>query len=81
MPAKTIIQAIVEVLQKEKRPLSIREITEQVVENNLYMFKTVNPDHVVGTQLRRHCDNITLTTSSKDKYFTSYTQGTYGLKK
>ena len=81
MLAKTIVQAITEVLQREKKPLSVKDITERIVKNGLYTFKASYPDHVVGTQLRRHSDNISLKTGSKDKYFTLHAEGTYELKK
>jgi restriction system protein len=80
MQAKTINEAIIEVLRREQKPLGVKEIYKRITEWNLYTFKTSNPEQVVGSQLRRHCDNIELKAGSQIKHFTHLGDGTYKLK-
>lgn len=80
MSKKTIKEAIYEVLEKEKKPLSIKEIYLQIVENQLYNFKAENPEHIVRTLLRRHSENINFPSASKSKYFTFLSNGTFWFK-
>lgn len=43
----TIIQAILEVMRSEARPMTVREIYECIVRLDLYNFRAVDPVHVV----------------------------------
>ncbi len=56
MIAKTISQAIVEVLKKERLPMTTNEIYNSIKKNDLYIFKSKSPVGVVATEIRRHCE-------------------------
>lgn len=75
-----IKDAIFNVLLKENKPLSIREIYLQIVENQLYNFKSDNPEHIVRTLLRRQSENLNFPSSRKIKYFTFLDDGTFWFK-
>lgn len=76
----TITGAIITVLKKEGKALSIKDIHSRIVADDLYQFNTANAEHVVRNQLRRHSANIQLKTASATKYFVANGDGTYGLK-
>jgi len=73
MPKKnerTIVQAIKEVMTDKGRPMSAKEIHNDIVKANLYQFKAKNPVHIVNSQIRRHCKGLEQQSSySKTKYF------------
>lgn len=75
-----IKDAIFEVLKKENKPLSVKEIYLQIVENQLYNFKSDNPEHIVRTLLRRQSENINFPSSRKVKYLYFLRMELFGLK-
>ncbi len=76
----TIKEAIFKVLNERKKPLGVKEIYLQIIENNLYVFKAEDPEHIVRTVLRRHSENINVKSSSKTKYFRFLKDGTFWFK-
>jgi restriction system protein len=66
---KTIIKAISKVLKAEGKPMSAAEIYDAINSSKLYTFKADKPVHVVSTQIRRHCNGLDFSSSSKTKYF------------
>lgn len=64
----TIIEAVKNVLADGKM-MSSKEIYNQIVEKNLYMFPAKNPQAVVNGMIRRHCLELNFPTSSPIKYF------------
>lgn len=75
-----IKDAIFNVLLKENKPLSIKEIYLQIVENQLYDFKSDNPEHIVRTLLRRQSENLNFPSSRKVKHFIFLDNGTFWFK-
>lgn len=65
----TINQAIEMVLAEQARPLTHREIFELIVERGLYNFLAKDPQHVVQSQLRRHCFELDHPSASRNKLF------------
>lgn len=65
----TIIQAILEVMHNAGHPLTVKQTYDQIVDGGLYSFKAQNPQHVVQSQLRRHCDGLDFPTAKDTKYF------------
>lgn len=65
----TIIQAILEVMRSEARPMTVREIYECIVRLDLYNFRAVDPVHVVRSQIIRHCLGKNQVSYSDSKYF------------
>lgn len=76
----TIKSAIIEVLKKEQKPLRVNEIYNQILEDDLYRFKSANPEHIVRTVLRRHSQNLDFPSASKNKIFIFLNDGTYWIK-
>ena len=79
--AKTINDAIIEVLRIEGKPLHPHDIFVKIKEMNLYQFKAENPENIVRSQLRRHSENGgKLAVQSKIKHFVCFDDGKYWLK-
>jgi hypothetical protein len=53
MPVRTVSESIAITLEKEKKPLSAKEITEIIIAMNLYNFNTKNPINIVQNTLRK----------------------------
>lgn len=81
MIKKTINQAIIDVLNKSDKPLTISEIYDIIIKESLYKFNSANPEGIVRNQLRRHSDNINFPKASDVKYFIYNNNGTYSIKK
>ena len=77
----TIIGAIKRVLRAAKTPLTIREIHEQIVANDFFVFYTPNPHAVIGHALRRHCIGVELKSSGKERCFKTLDNERYELVK
>lgn len=75
----TIVEAIRTVLEAQRRPMSAREIYEEIVAKHLFEFRTKNALQVVTAQLRRHTANLSLLGGSSTKHFHLSETGTYAL--
>ncbi|WP_339792517.1 restriction endonuclease [uncultured Imperialibacter sp.] len=80
MKKRTINQAIEEALKREGVPMRAKELFSRIVEDDLYRFRAINPEHIVRTQLRRHSINLEFPTAHKSKHFVFLKDGTYWLK-
>lgn len=80
MPKKTINEAISEALKREGHPLRVGDIYKRIVEDDLYRFNAINPEHIVRTQLRRHSENLDFPTAHKSKHFIFLNDGQYWIK-
>jgi hypothetical protein len=79
--ARTINEAIIEVLKMEGKPLLPKEIFAKIKDSRLYHFKAQNPENIVRNQLKRHSENtIKLAAASKVKHFVCLDDGKYWLK-
>ena len=65
----TIIEAIKAVMIEQNKPLSAKEAYSGVVEKGLYEFHAQNPEHIVRTQIRRHCEGIDFPSAASTKHF------------
>ncbi|MES2375369.1 MAG: restriction endonuclease [Bacteroidota bacterium] len=79
MPKKTINDAISEALKREGQPLRVGDIYKRIVEDDLYRFNAINPEHIVRTQLRRHSENLNFPTAHKSKHFVFLNDGHYWI--
>jgi restriction system protein len=75
----TIAGAITNILERDNQPLTPKAIYEVIAKESLYDFKTDNPIHIVRTQLRRRCVNLSFPSAVADKKFRLYDGGRYGL--
>jgi restriction system protein len=80
MKNMTIKDAAIEVLKSENTPLSISEIHSKIVEQKLFEFKTKDPQSIVQTAIRRHCDGVDFKTANSKKYFQILVGGKYWIK-
>ncbi|MEM8602531.1 MAG: HTH domain-containing protein [Cyanobacteria bacterium P01_H01_bin.121] len=62
MAKTTVAQAVVEVLQKSKRPMALAEITDAIAKKSLYEFNAKDPKAIVRSAIVRRCEG----TSRKD---------------
>jgi len=69
MSNKTIREAVIEVLRRANKPLSPKEVYEEIVNSDLYTFNAKSPESLVSGELRRHCEGIDLKTSKPEKLF------------
>jgi restriction system protein len=74
-----IHQAVAKVLRASGQPMTAEDIYNQIVERGFYRFLARDPLHVVESQLRRHCDNLSFPSARRKKYFTRLDGGRYAL--
>lgn len=65
----TIHQVAINVLKSKGIPLTIREIFDDIILNDLYQFKAINPLDVLTKIIRKHCDGINFPSARQQKYF------------
>jgi len=76
---KTIIQAIARVMQQSGRALSVLEVYDDIVRQELYQFKADDPVHIVRNEIRRHCLDLDFSSASPTKMFEMTEPGKYFL--
>jgi restriction system protein len=75
---KTILDAVLEVMQQSDRPMSAQEICDEILEKSLYEFNTDNPLKMVRWVLWNH-DHASKGRSSKNKLFKKPDKGVFEL--
>lgn len=80
MKRRTILEAAIEALQRSGKPLSLKEIFNLIIEQDLYRFNAGNPEGIVRVQVRRHCEGIDFPTAKPNKLFKILLNGTYWIK-
>jgi restriction system protein len=79
MNKRTIIEAVIQVLEEEGRPLSAKVIYNKIMERDYYRFRAENPSNIVLTLIRRHSQGLDFPSASPKKYFQFLNDGTYQL--
>ncbi|MGG1639119.1 SIR2 family protein [Paenibacillus sp. NRS-1760] len=64
-----IYEAAILVLKKLERPATIKEILQQILDNNLYEFNTYDKENVLRNQIRRRSEHYNKSGASETKYF------------
>lgn len=80
MEKKTIAQAAIEVLKETKQPMTAAEITEAILEKELYSFKTKDPKAMVRGAIERRSEGTNRKNSTEIKLFEKLSDGKYSLK-
>jgi hypothetical protein len=80
MKNSTIKEAIIQVLKNSKTPLTSKEITQKIIEENLYKFNTDSPTSIVDQTIRRSCDGVDIKASKEAKVFSLAENKKYKLK-
>lgn len=78
MTQKPIHVVISDVLRQADKPMSAREIYDQIRAQGLYEFKAKDPASIVRSQLRRHCTDVK--GSADVKYFQMTDEGLFELR-
>jgi restriction system protein len=65
----TVAQAITQVLGAAKRPMTAKEICQDIQSQGLYDFRAADPVSIVRQQIRRRCMNLDLASSSAERAF------------
>ncbi|EGR0072692.1 TPA: restriction endonuclease [Vibrio vulnificus] len=65
----TIVEAIKEVLSTLKKPLTYKEIYDEIISRNLYEFGAKVPEAIVNSKLRKHCFGLDFPSASPAKHF------------
>ena len=81
MKKTTIKDIIIKILISEHKPFSTREIYDQIVEKNLYEFKSKTPLSIINSELRKNCKGIELKKSKTKKIFEQHENGKFSLIK
>jgi HB1, ASXL, restriction endonuclease HTH domain len=80
MEKRTIVQAATDVLQEAQQPMTAAEITQIILDKNLYSFNTSTPISIVRNALERHCEGINRRNSAALKLFKKDEGSRYILK-
>ena len=80
MPKRTIREAVIQTFKRVAEPLSVRDIYSKITEWDYYRFRAEDPQHVVSSEIRRHCEGLDFPSAYPDKYYQLLTDGRYWLK-
>ncbi len=67
MKNHTIKEAVLEILNQSKSPMTSKEIYNAIVSNKLYEFKTKTPQTIVNAEIRKNCEGLNLKSASSNK--------------
>jgi hypothetical protein len=79
MDKRTVAQAVIDVLQAAKQPMTISDITQAILDKNLYTFNAQEPRGIVRGAIERRCEGLNRKNSIEPKYFKKLPDGKYGL--
>lgn len=65
----TITDAVIKVLENEEEGLSVQQIYEKIIENNYYEFDAQKPLDTLRVQIKRFCENTSISKASDKKLF------------
>jgi len=80
MEKMTVAQAAIQVLQASQQPMSATDITQAIVEQNLYSFKAKDPRGIVRGAIERRCAGLSRKDLIEPTYFEKLPDGTFRLK-
>ena len=80
MEKRTIAQSVIEVLQKSNEPLTAAEITQSILDKELYKFNAKDPRAMVRGAIERRCEGGNAKTTVTPTYFKKLAEGKYTLK-
>jgi hypothetical protein len=79
MEKQTVARTVIEVLQAAKQPMTISDITQTILDKNLYTFTAKEPRAIVRGAIERRCEGVNRKNSIEPKYFKKLADGKYGL--
>lgn len=66
---KTIAETALSVVMNHPEGLTCKQIYDEIIANNLYVFKAENPEGVLRIEIRRRCQNVEISKSYETKWF------------
>lgn len=79
MEKRTVARAAIAVLQEAKQPMTISDITQAILDRNLYTFNAKEPTAIVRGAIERRCEGLNRKNTVDPKYFKKLPDGKYGL--
>ena len=79
MEKQTIAQVAVAVLQAAQQPMTSAEITQAMVERQLYPFSAKDPKSIVRGAMERRCVGLNRKDTATPTYFKKLPDGRYDL--
>lgn len=80
MSKQTVAQAVIEVLKMAKQPMTLADITQAILDQQLYEFNTKDPKGIVRGAIERRCEGVDRKNSTTTKLFEKRPDGKYELK-
>lgn len=77
MEKRTIVQAAIEVLKEAKQPMTAAEITQAILDKELYSFNTKDPRAMVRGAIERRCEGVDRKNAATPAYFKKLSNGKY----
>ncbi len=65
----TITEAIKQVMRANGSPMTAGEAFRAIMEAKLYEFHADSPEHIVRSQIRRHCEGLEFPSAAPSKHF------------
>ena len=66
---KTIAEAALSVVMNHPEGLTCKQIYDEIIAKNLYVFKAEKPETVLRIEIRRRCQNVEISKSYETKWF------------
>jgi hypothetical protein len=79
MQQKTVAQVAVEILTTAQTPLTLVEITQKILDQKLYEFKSTDPKGIVRGAIERRCDGLNRKNATGEKLFRKEADGRYAV--
>ena len=79
MEKQTIAQVAMAVLQAAKQPMTSADITQAMVEQQLYPFNSKDPKSIVRGAMERRCAGLNRKDTLAPTYFKKLPDGRYDL--
>ena len=58
MTKRTVVQAVIEVMQASKQPMTLDDVTQAIAQQNLYSFNAKDPKGIVRSAIVRRCEGM-----------------------
>lgn len=77
---KTVAQVAIEVLKSAQAPMTATDITQAIINQNLYTFNAKSPRQIVRSAIERRCEGVSSRKTVSPAWFKKLSDGRYELK-
>ncbi|MEO0759566.1 MAG: HTH domain-containing protein [Cyanobacteria bacterium J06648_16] len=77
---QTVAQVAINVLESKQEPMTAADITQVMLEQNLYAFNAKNPRQIVRSAIERRCEGGGSRKTVAPAFFKKLADGRYTLK-